>query len=139
MVRGLMLTLKYFFERKVTVSHPNCYLGFFGMFLLHHDRKDIFCCTDQLSIWERSFEPPVSWWARPSTISNWRGTLHCLQTLWSCKIKILLDFIWKDVYSHKHALYKYNMQSATFCSPVTQFPLQSVTRLDFIRFCQSSY
>jgi hypothetical protein len=79
MVRGLSLTLKYFFEKKVTV------VRYYRVTMMSDDSRNIFSYADQLSIWERSFEPLFSWWACTPTISYWGGTLYCMQTLWSCK------------------------------------------------------
>lgn len=42
-------------------------------------------CADQLSIREGPFESSFSWRTCTPTISNWRGTVYCLQTVWSCK------------------------------------------------------
>ena len=57
MVRDLLLTLKYFFEKKVTVSvspYPNIY---YSVTMVSDDSRNIFSYADQLSIWERSFSP----------------------------------------------------------------------------------
>jgi len=63
MVRGLSLTLKYFFEKKVTV------VRYYRVTMMSDDSRIIFSYADQLSIWERSFEPLFSWWACTPTIS----------------------------------------------------------------------
>lgn len=100
---------------------------------VHHDINNILCCADQLPIWEGPFESPVSWGACPSTVSNRRGTLHRLQTLWSCKIKISCTYSkYIMIYS---ACQKWNKQCA-ICSNVAQVSLQSVSMFNFIKFCQ---
>jgi hypothetical protein len=85
MVRGLSLTLKYFFEKKVTISVSPYPVRYYSVTMMSDDSRNIFSYADQLSIWERSFELSFSWWACTPTISYWGGTLYCMQTLWSCK------------------------------------------------------
>jgi len=83
LVRGLMLTLKYFFDKNVTVSVFYNYwlVKSVATYTYVHD----LIYADQLSIWERPIESSFPWWTCTQKISNRRGTLHCLQTLWSCK------------------------------------------------------
>ena len=66
---------------------PNVHLGLCKLWY----KFLTFCYADQLSIWEGPLEPPFSWWTCPSSIPNWRGTLHCMQTLRSSKSFNLLS------------------------------------------------
>lgn len=65
--------------------------------------------ADQLSIWERTFEPSFSRWTCTPTISNRRGTLYCLQTLWSCKALIIYNFGSSMILESMHTYTKWHI------------------------------